>query len=205
MKFSRSLVLAFVAAGAFVAASCSDLGAPTAPAVSRASSRTLSPTSSSTSTRTLSPTSGGPEADLIGSLTGTLTNTLHAILLQCTPMPEYKVTQVIGPNGGTMVIGPHTFTVPSGALASTVTITADAPHASVNGIVFSPSGLTFSKPASLTMSYANCSGLGSLLPKKIVYTNDLLQILSILTSLDNIFTHKVTAQVKHFSEYIIAW
>jgi hypothetical protein len=201
MKFSRSLVLAFVAACAFVAASCSDLGAPTAPAVSRASSRALSPTSSSTSSRTLGPASGGLEADLIGSLL----NTVQGILLQCTPMPEYKVTQVIGPNGGTMVIGPHTFTVPRGALSSTVTITADAPHASVNAIVFGPSGLTFNTPASLTMSYANCSGLGALLPKRIAYTNGLLQILSFLTSIDNIFTHKVTGKVKHFSEYVIAW
>jgi hypothetical protein len=55
------------------------------------------------------------------------------------------------------------------------------------------------------MSYANCSGLGSLLPKRIAYTNDLLQILSFLTSADNIFTHKVTGQVKHFSEYVVAW
>jgi hypothetical protein len=201
MKFSRPLVLALVAAGAVVAASCSDLGAPTAPAVSRTSGRTLSPTSSSTSSTTLSPRPGAPEADLIGSLL----NTVQGILLQCTPMPEYKVTQVIGPNGGTMVIGPHTFTVPRGALSSTVTITADAPHASVNAIVFSPSGLKFSTPASLTMSYANCTGLGSLLPKKIAYTNSLLQILSFLTSIDNIFTHKVTGQVKHFSEYVIAW
>jgi hypothetical protein len=201
MKFSRSLVLAFVSAGAFVAASCSDLGAPTAPAVSRTSSRIVGPTS----TRTLSPTSGGPEADLIGSLTGTLTNTLHGILLQCTPMPEYTATQVIGPDGGTMVIGPHSFTVPRGALSSTVTITADAPHDNLNRIVFQPQGLTFKTPASLTMSYANCSGLGSLLPKHIAYTNDLLQILSLLTSIDNIFTHKVTGQVNHFSEYVVAW
>jgi hypothetical protein len=205
MKFSRPLVLALVAAGAFVAVSCSDLGAPTAPAVSRISSRTSSPTSSTTSSTALTPRPGAPEADLIGSLTGSLTNTVQGILLKCTPMPEYTATQVIGPAGGTMVIGPHTFTVPRGALSSTVTITADAPHDNLNRIVFGPQGLTFSTPASLTMSYANCQGLGSLLPKRIAYTNDLLQILSFLTSIDNIFTHKVTGQVNHFSEYAIAW
>ena len=174
MKFSRALIIAFVAATAAVATSCSDRGAPTAPAAPQQVS-----------------------ADLLGGLQG--------LLLQCTPMPEYTASQVIGPDGGTMVIGPHTFTVPRGALSDTVTITADAPHDSLNRVIFQPEGLTFSKPASLTMSYANCSGLGSLLPKQIAYTNDLLQILSFLTSIDDVFTHKVTGQVNHFSEYIIAW
>jgi hypothetical protein len=178
MKFSRSLLLTFVAAAAVVSTSCSDHGSPTAPAAPQQIS-----------------------ADLIGDLT----YGVQGLLLQCTPMPAYHASQVIGPDGGTLVIGPHTFTVPRGALTSPVLITADAPHDNLNRVIFQPEGLTFRTPAALTMSYANCQGLGSLLPKHIAYTNDLLQILSFINSIDNIFANKVTGQVNHFSEYILAW
>jgi hypothetical protein len=181
MKVSRSLVLAFVAAAAVVTASCSDSGMPTAPAASRAS--------------------GAPEAGLLG----TLTQTVQGLLLQCTPLREYSATQTIGPAGGTMVIGPHTFTVPRGALSAPVTITADAPSDNVNRVVFEPEGLRFRQSASLTMSYANCHGLGMLLPKHVAYTNDLLQILYLVTSIDNLGARQVTGQIDHFSDYAIAW
>jgi len=95
--------------------------------------------------------------------------------------------------------------VPPGAVAAPVTITADAPHDNLNRVIFQPEGLQFRKPASLTMSYANCQGLGSLLPKHIAYTNDLLQILYFLNSVDNLFSNQVTGQVNHFSEYVVAW
>lgn len=141
--------------------------------------------------------------DLLGGLTQPL-KTLG--LLKCNPMPEYTATQVIGPAGGTMRIGPHTFTVPAHALSSYVTITADAPHDNTNRIEFQPEGLTFATPATLTMSYANCNLLGSLLPKHIAYVDDNLNILYyLLGGVDNLLTQKVSGQVNHFSDYAVAW
>jgi hypothetical protein len=93
-------------------------------------------------------------------------------LLSCTPLPADSVTQVIGPAGGTINVGPHTFTVPAGALDSAVAITAVAPSDVVNRVVFQPSGLWFQQ-AAMTMSYANCGVLGSWLPKQIAYVDDL--------------------------------
>jgi hypothetical protein len=55
------------------------------------------------------------------------------------------------------------------------------------------------------MSYANCSLLGRLLPKRIAYTTDQLQILYYLLSLDNLLGKNVTGTVNHFSAYVIAW
>jgi len=75
----------------------------------------------------------------------------------------------------------------------------------VNAVKFQPEGLQFKVPAALSMSYANCSLLGKLLPKRIAYTTDNLQILYYLLSLDNLFTKYVTGQVNHFSDYAIAW
>ena len=75
----------------------------------------------------------------------------------------------------------------------------------VNAVHFQPAGLQFRAPAALTMSYANCSLLGKLLPKRIAYTTDNLSILSYLLSLDNLFSKYVTGKLNHFSSYVIAW
>ncbi len=63
----------------------------------------------------------------------------------------------------------------------------------------------FKKYTTLTMSYANCGLVNSLLPKQIVYTDDDLVILEVLKSLDLPLDQKVTGRLKHFSEYAIAW
>ncbi len=55
------------------------------------------------------------------------------------------------------------------------------------------------------MSYANCNLLGKILPKEIAYTDDNLNILSYLISLDNLFSKKVTGKLDHFSRYAVAW
>ena len=147
------------------------------------------------------PTSApAPDASLIGDLlrpTG---------LLQCSALPAASTTQTLGPAGGSITVGPHVLRIPAGALSQPTTITATLDvNRGVNGVRFQPEGLQFASSAYLTMSYANCSLLGRLLPKRIAYTNNLLGILSYLLSVDNLFTKKVTGQVRHFSEYVIAW
>ena len=139
-----------------------------------------------------------PQGDLNlwGSLSG---------LLQCSPLPADSVTQTIGPEGGRLQVGPHTLFVPPGALAEPVSITAVAPSDTVNRIVFQPAGLTFSRPAALTMSYANCGPLRLLLPKRIAYTTDVLEVLEYLTSFDAWWARSVIGRVNHFSTYAIAW
>src|SRR5689334_24615492 len=72
-------------------------------------------------------------------------------LLSCDPLDADSVTQAIGPEGGTLSVGPHTFVVPAGALDSTVNITAVIANENVNRVRFSPEGLTFNTPASLTL------------------------------------------------------
>ncbi|MEO8199810.1 MAG: hypothetical protein ABI679_04740 [Gemmatimonadota bacterium] len=144
----------------------------------------------------------GPE--LSGGFLGT---GIGAGLLYCSPLPYASASKAIGAAGGTINVGPHSLYIPPGALSQTVTITAIAPRDSVNSVQFAPEGLTFARgrPATLTLSYANCSLLGRLLPKRIAYTTDLLRILSLLPSLDNILFKKVSAPVEHFSRYAVAW
>src|SRR3989449_9413857 len=62
-----------------------------------------------------------PRVSLIGAL-------LQATgLLQCTPLPTATATQTVGAAGGGMYVGPHTLSIPAGALGAPVTVTGTAP------------------------------------------------------------------------------
>jgi hypothetical protein len=128
-------------------------------------------------------------------------------LLTCRPMPYDSTAKVIGPAGGFISAGPHTLIVPRGSLSQNVTIRMASPSENVNSVRFYPEGLHFNnnRPAVLTMSYANCTVLARLVPKRIVYTNERLTILDILLSLDNILRKEVTAPIEHFSRYAVAY
>ncbi len=139
-----------------------------------------------------------PQGSLIGGLG-------QAGLLRCQPLPYDSTTQTIGPDGGTIQVGPHSLVVPAGALTSPTVITAVVGSGPVNAVRFEPQGLQFQQTAYLTMSYANCNLLGSLAPKRIAYTTDALDILYYLVSVDDLLAGQVTGELHHFSEYAIAW
>lgn len=141
-----------------------------------------------------------PQADLVGSLLGSTG------LLKCSDLPFAQATATIGPEGGSISAGPHTLTIPAGALREPTTITMTVPTGrGVNAVEFAPEGLQFSRPATLSMGYANCSLLGKLAPKRIAYTSDDLDIVYFILSLDNVFAKRVTGQVNHFSDYVVGW
>jgi hypothetical protein len=150
------------------------------------------------------PSAPAPQGDLFGGLP-LPPPLLPSGLLTCTPVAADSVSQTIGPEGGTLQVGANTLAIPAGALDSAVTITAVAPSDTVNRVRFEPEGLTFLTPARLTMSYANCNTLGLSLPKQIAYTSDLLLILEYIPSLDDLSGQTVTGEVRHFSDYAIAW
>ena len=149
---------------------------------------------------TAAPAVPPPQASLIGALLG------PTGLLKCSDLPFAQDVETIGPEGGVLVAGPHSLIVPPGALSARTTITMTVPTGlGVNAVKFQPEGLRFTVPAALTMSYSNCSLLGKILPKRIAYTDDALNILSYLLSLDNLLSKRVTGKVNHFSDYVIAW
>jgi len=184
MKIARFSLSALLLGATLIFASCGE-PSPTGPAT---------------------PQVGAPQADLLGGVLDLTTSSLQKLgLLKCSPLPYASATKVIGPAGGTLTVGPHTFTVPAFALSRWVTITATAPSDKVNRVHFDPEGLQFQKSASLTMSYANCNVLGSLVPKHIAYVDESLNILYYLLSVDDLLSQKVTGKVDHFSEYAMAW
>lgn len=153
---------------------------------------------SSVATAPSEPAAQVPQFGLVDGL-------LSAVLLKCSPLPAASDTEQIGSEGGVLVVGPHVLVVPPGALAQRTTIRGEVVPGNVNSVRFSPEGLRFAKGAVLTMSYRNCSGLGMLLPKQIVYTDEGLNLLAILRSLDLSSQKLVSAPLEHFSRYAVAY
>lgn len=182
MKSLRLRIVGAVLGVAILASSCGE-NSPTAPVASITASDST-------------------QGELLGVVTD-LTRSLG--LLTCRPMSAAWGAAWVGPAGGTVQVGPHVLRVPAGALDSWVRITGYAASDNVNRVEFWPHGLDFDKPASLTMSYANCDIVSRLLPKKIAYIDDKEKILYTLLSLDNALSSKVTGKVEHFSEYAVSW
>jgi hypothetical protein len=144
---------------------------------------------------------GGPAGDLTGTLVGSLGRITD--LLTCTPQ-EYAVTiKSLGPSGGEIRVGTHHLYIPRNALRQKTIIKAEQMPGSTNSIRFSPEGLRFENPAVLTMNYENC--LLVLLQKKIVYTDESLNIRKVLRSLDLFRRKTVSAPIDHFSRYAVAY
>jgi hypothetical protein len=172
----------------------------------------LAGVSCASSDSTLSPSDQqeSPSFDLAGDLLGGVTNSVVGTLgtatdlLLCSAQPYLSVTKTIGPEGGTIKIGKHELVIPNGALKAKTRITAEQMPGSTNSLRFSPEGLHFERPALLTMDYDNC--VVRLLKKHIVYTDESLRILELLTqSKDYPKYDYVTSPIDHFSRYAVAY
>ena len=142
-------------------------------------------------------------------------------LVYC-PQSYDSVTQVIGPQGGVIYVGPHALWVDSLVLKDTVSITAVAPADTVRWVRFLPNGLQF--PASrvdsaagyptgavVFTSYRDCGQIlsGTL---RIARVDDSLRIEEYLDAVakgKNVSWSQgqqfVYAWVPHFTNYAIAY
>src|SRR5215469_13883788 len=106
MKSTRVLLVALLA---FAVANCADQG-PLDISAARSNPAAIK-------------VSTAPQNDLLGGVTGLVGGLVQNLgLLKCTPLPPLTASAAIGPQGGTLAIGPHVLVVAPGALSSTVTI-----------------------------------------------------------------------------------
>ena len=153
-----------------------------------------------------------PNANLIGITTG-ITNGLFGItngigtllgdLLPCNVTTEQWNTANIGPAGGRLNVGPHSLVIPRGALSKQTQITGHAVRGGKVSVEFSPSGLQFSAPATLTLSYGVCKAPGK--PVKVVYMKTDDKITETEPSQDYPKSKWVEGQIRHFSSYAVAY
>jgi hypothetical protein len=126
-------------------------------------------------------------------------------IASCPDPAKDKVSQNVGPAGGTVQVGPHVLVIPAGALSKDVTITATTGGKNGNAIEFGPDGLRFNSYVRLTMDLSNCTGWGLLKLPLIVYTSDLLSILEVEPSVLDAKRKTVTGFLTHFSQYAVAY
>lgn len=141
----------------------------------------------------------------VDGTTGLVSTTLYSVvsLLTCPSQDQITASKVIGPLGGSLVIGDHELVVPAGALSQNVTISGTRVTGSVAEVDFQPHGLKFAKPATLRLSYSVCKTSQKNV-QSIVYVDDAQQILESPQSTDDAKTDKVTAWINHFSGYAVA-
>ena len=140
-----------------------------------------------------------PVGWLVGTAVGAVTH-----LLRCQPLPFAGDAEIVGPAGGVLHVGPHTLTVPPGALDHEVLLTATSPVSSLVGVQFGPHGLKFARPVDLELSYSHC-----LLPIRrtfrVAYVGDDDTVLEFPPSVDSKSQRAVDAAIGHFSSYMIAF
>jgi hypothetical protein len=143
----------------------------------------------------------GGVVDVAGGVVGGLLNITG--LLTCQEQ-RYDVSyETVGSKGGTITVGKHSLLIPKGALRKNVRIKAEQMRGPTNSVRFSPEGLQFEKPATLTLNYQNCQDVGT--PRAVVYTTEKFEVLEVFRSLDLFKRKTVTAPIDHFSRYAVAY
>jgi hypothetical protein len=123
---------------------------------------------------------------------------------QCYPQPYAADVQIIGPEGGRLVIGAHSYEVPARALSKYYVITGEA-HAGVQvAVQFAPEGLGFAKHTTLRLSYAKCAFPDGV-TKQVAFTDDQWNIKEYEPSADDLINQILAGYLVHFSQYAVAW
>jgi hypothetical protein len=139
-------------------------------------------------------------------------------LLFC-PQTYDSVSQVIGPQGGMIVVGPHRLWVDSLVLTDTVTITAVAPTDTLRWVRFRPDNLLFpangldawKTGAILYTTYKDCPSItsGTI---RIAQVDDALNLVAYLEAVASGRRNSwsqgdqyIYGWLRHFSNYALSW
>jgi hypothetical protein len=104
----------------------------------------------------------------------------------------------IGPEGGTLDVGPHRLIIPAGALTTKVQVSGFVPAGPNIEIHFEPHGLQFRKPAGLVLNVASCGNVPD-----VVYLNEVGVIAERIKAIFSSWWHAVAAPIDHFSVYAL--
>ena len=127
-----------------------------------------------------------------------------ARLVACNRRLEASDTEMVGRRGGTLHFGGNSLEIPEGALDHTVRISARVvPNVDYLVVQFEPSGLTFDRPAILTLNVAGCA-LSQGSNPAVVYVGHDGRILEQIETVFSRWWHRVSAPIEHFSGYSIA-
>jgi hypothetical protein len=110
----------------------------------------------------------------------------------------------IGPKGGLVIFGPHSLSVPAGALSIPTLIAANAYGGDTLAVQFQPQGLTFQVPATLGLSYKHCSAPADSSLYMVYVNNGLSTEFAMVPSTDHRLKDYLVGNISHFSVYAAA-
>jgi len=123
-------------------------------------------------------------------------------IVACTKREHQIGSAVIGPRGGTLLVGSNMLIVPPGALTRHTLITGVVPEGNAAAIHFEPSGLQFRKPVALFLNASGCEFPEDM--PDVVYFDDHGTILERIEAVYIKSWKGVFAPITHFSGYAIA-
>jgi len=123
-------------------------------------------------------------------------------VVACTNRQESFGSALIGPSGGTLVVGGSRLIVPPGALTEPTLISGTVPDTSVAIIEFEPTGLRFKKAAGLQLDVQGCSADSS---PAVVYVDEAGNTSERIDAVFSNDWHSVAAPIEHFSGYAFAF
>jgi hypothetical protein len=133
-----------------------------------------------------------------------LTQASKGGVAQCYPQPYAADVQIIGPEGGKLVIGAHSYSVPARALSKYYVITGEAHSGTQVAVQFGPEGLGFARETTLWLSYTKCSFPDGV-EKQVAFTDNQWNIKEYESSTDDLLNQLLGGYIVHFSQYAVAW
>lgn len=120
----------------------------------------------------------------------------------CAPLPFDGSAQIVGPAGGVFNFGPHTLTVPAGALSANISIGVMVNTALETEVQLLPHGTQFSVPVKLKLAYSHCDTAAT---HRVAYIDANGNLLEWTAAVDNPSLGFVEASLNHFSIYAVAY
>jgi hypothetical protein len=127
--------------------------------------------------------------------------TAQGQVIACQQRTAAADSALIGPAGGTLLVGNNELIVPAGALLEPVMIRGEIPADTIVSIRLSPDGLTFRKPAGLRLDASGCAE-----PAKgftLLYLDDAGNVLEEIEAYYSPWWKSVAAPINHFSRYAL--
>lgn len=130
------------------------------------------------------------------------TTSSSSTFVPCAPLPFSGEAQIVGSAGGEFYFGPHTLTVPAGALSGDVSIAVMVATDVKTEVTLLPHGTQFSVPVKLHLAYGHCDQAAT---HRVAYVDAQDNIIEWTNSADNPTASFVEASLSHFSQYAIAY
>ncbi len=137
-----------------------------------------------------------------GDRTGGMMSSTSSPLVACAPLPYDGEAKIVSTAGGVFHFGPHTLTVPAGALSATTAMAVIVETDLKARVTLLPHGTQFAVPVKLSLAYSHCETAPS---HRVAYVDSLDNIIEWPASADRPELQMVDTWLNHFSTYAIAY